>query len=156
MRPPTGLHPRSLSTGDPPELRAFEIAEALGRYAQAARPAPPEWTDELAGLLDPSKRLPLYDMQRHGQLGVPASCTAKTALDAATADLQKQLASAQEREHAAQKQLAAAQEREHAARDIAGVAQQEVDDLERRILRWRVQPWWKRVYTAVFPLGRLP
>ena len=36
------------------------------------------------------------------------------------------------------------------------MAQQEVDDLERRILRWRVQPWWKRVYTAVFPLGRLP
>ena len=53
-------------------------------------------------------------------------------------------------------QLAAAQEREHAARGIAGMAQQEVDDLERRILRWRVQPWWKRVYTAVFPHGRLP
>ena len=142
MRPPIGLRPRSLSAGDPPELRAFEIAEALGRYAQAARPAPPEWTDELAGLLDPSKRLPLYDMQRHGQLGVTASCTAKTALDAATADLRKQ--------------LAAAQDREHAARGIAGMAQQGVDDLERRILRWRVQPWWKRVYTAVFPHGRLP
>ena len=142
MRPPIGLRPRSLSAGDPPELRAFEIAEALGRYAQAARPAPPEWTDELAGLLDPSKRLPLYDMQRHGQLGVTASCTAKTALDAAAADLQKQ--------------LAAAQEREHAARGIAGMAQQEVDDLERRILRWHMQPWWKRVYTAVFPHGRLP
>lgn len=142
MRPPIGLRSRSLSAGDPPELRAFEIAEALGRYAQAARPAPPEWTDELAGLLDPSKRLPLYDMQRHGKLGVIASCTAKTALDAATADLQKQ--------------LAAAQEREHAARDIADMAQQEVDDLERRILRWCMQPWWKRVYTAVFPHGRLP